>query len=426
MKRIFLSLLVVFSLQQIFCEPYLGICSLLNKDDKNATFESAGASTKRNMVEANAIQSLFYSLFYTGIEGINDDKPLIQKENKTYTNGFFNEQAKYSFYVVQSEPQDKITKIGNELHATYTITIRLSKLIADLKMNKVYYDSSNPKQMSASDVSNASGMVLPSIIVVPYKKPGEGSYADILANDYDRRVAVSTVQQGFQDINVKTIDLQSKINAANRVAQFDKNANAGQGNDRMLLQTSGADVFVEVDIEKDIDASGSRVNLMLKAYETATGNLLANEVATTNRRYKSVSSDVLCQYTVKDNLDSFLKKILKEFAPANGTKVSLSVSIDGNSSVTFNTPMGTHNYSLRNIITQWVRKNAYEGKYQSPNIVDEFMHFDYIAIPPVDQDGLKMDASQFSFYLEQYLKETEKINCSVRLEGNKIMVIIYD
>lgn len=426
MKRTILSLLLICSLQSVSAEQYLGICSLISKEDKNATFESAGSSAKRNLVEENAIRSLFNALFYTGIEGINNDKPLIQKDNKTYTNGFFNEQAKYSFYIVQSAPQDKVLKVGNDFRATYTITIKLSKLISDLKTNKVYYDSSNPMQMSASDVESTANMVLPSIIVVPLKTPEDKSYADIIQNDHERRVAVNAVQQGFEEKNITTIDLQAKLNAANRVAQYDKNAGVGQSSDRLLLQQSGADVYVEVDVYKDVQQSGSRVNLTLKAYETASGAILASSTATTNRRYQSVATDVLCYYAVKDNIGGFLDKILEKFKPSKGARVSLSVSIDGNAVRTFNDPAGKKGYTLQRVITQWVRKNAYEGKYQSPNVVGEFMTFDYIMIPPVDDDGLRMDASQFSFMLEQYLKEEEEIPCSVRLEGNKIMITIYD
>lgn len=427
MKRQYLFLLIFV----IFCsicsaEEYLGICSLVSQDDKTATFESAGMSSKSIGIEENAIKSLFYSLFYNGIEEVNHNQPLIQKENKTYTNGFFNGQAKYSFYIISCEPLGKKQKIGNAYRASYQIQIRLSKLIADLKANKVYVDTSTPYGISASDVETTSNMVLPTIIVVPYKTPNDNSFAEILQNDYDRRVAVNTVQQGFEAKNITTIDLLSKINATQRVSQYDKNAGAGQSSDRALLQQSGADIYVEVEIMKDIQESGSRVNLTLKAYETASGNIVANQVATTNRRYQTIASDVLCAYAVQDNIDEFLEQILKNFAPSKGTRVSLIVSIDGTAIRTMNDPAGQKGYSLSNVIRQWVRRNAYEGKFHMQGMVDDNMTFDYIIIPPLDQDGLRMDAAQFSFLLEEYLKETENIPCSARLEGNKIMITIYD
>ena len=426
MKRTIIFAFLFALVSSVMAEEYPGICSLVSKDDKNATFETAGMSPKLRAVEENALHSLFYSLFYTGIEGVNDGKPLVHKENKTYTNSFFNDQAKYSFYVVSSTPLDKIQKFGNDYRATYKVQIRLSKLIYDLKTNKIYVDTSNPMSLGAEDVATASNLVLPTIIVVPFKTPDDPSYASILQNDYDRRVAVNSVQKGFEDKNITTIDLLSKINAANRVSQYDKNAGAGQSSDRLLLQQSGADVYVEVDIMKDIQQSGSRVNLTLKAYETASGSIIATQQATTNRRYQTIASDVLCDYAVKDNIDAFLEQILKNFAPSKGTRVSLSVSIDGKATRTMNDPAGQRGYSLSNVIRQWVRKNAFEGKFHMQGMVDDNITFDWINIPPLDEDGLRMDAAQFSFLLESYLKETEGIPCSARLEGNKIMITIYD
>lgn len=426
MKRYIISaLLLIFTLSS-FAEEYVGICSLISQDERNATFESAGMSTKSRLVEENAIHSLFHSLFYIGIEGVNNGKPLVQKENKTYTNGFFNEQAKYSFYIISKESTEKVLKVGNEYRATYRVQIRLSKLIADLKMNKVYVDTSNPATMSASDVQSTSNMVLPTIIVVPFKTPEYNSFAEILQNDYDRRVAVSAVQKGFEEKNITTVDLLNKINATQRMSQYDKNSGAGQSSDRALLQQSGADISVEVDVMKDVQQSGSRVSLTLKASETASGNIIATQVATTNRRYQTVATDVLCAYAVQDNIDAFLEQILKNFAPSKGTRVSLSVSIDGSATRTMNDPAGSKGYALSNVIRQWVRKNAYEGKFHLQGMVDDNMTFDYIVIPPIDEDGLRMDAAQFSFLLEEYLKETENIPCSARLEGNKIMITIYD
>ena len=38
-------------------------------------------------------------------------------------------------------------------------------------------------------------MALPTIMVVPYKSNDRSSYADILKNDFDLRIAVSTVKE---------------------------------------------------------------------------------------------------------------------------------------------------------------------------------------------------------------------------------------
>ena len=124
------------------------------------------------------------------------------------------------------------------------------------------------------------------------------------------------------------------------------------------------------------------------------------------------------------SLQEFLDDIVKNFRPAGGTHVVLQFSIGGSSYMTMNSSAGANGYSLSNIIRQWVRKNAYQGKYHLQGVMDESMIFDYVTIPPKDTDGLRMDAAQFGFLLEQYLKESEGIGCSVRVDGNNILVTI--
>ena len=95
MKRYIISAILFLFTASIAAEEYVGICSLISQDERNATFESAGMSAKSRLVEENAIHSLFHTLFYVGIEDVNNGKPLVQKENKTYTNGFFKKAVKY-------------------------------------------------------------------------------------------------------------------------------------------------------------------------------------------------------------------------------------------------------------------------------------------------------------------------------------------
>jgi hypothetical protein len=119
-----------------------------------------------------------------------------------------------------------------------------------------------------------------------------------------------------------------------------------------------------------------------------------------------------------------LEDIIKNFKPAGGTRVVLLFAIDGSSSATMNDPAGTRGYALSNVLRQWVRKNAYQGKYHLQGIMDESMIFDYVTIPPKDADGIRMDAAEFAFILEQYLKEEEGIDCKMRVDGNNILVTI--
>ena len=276
--------------------------------------------------------------------------------------------------------------------------------------------------MDYSDVEYEEGMVLPTIMVVPYKRDGE-TYASILADDFDRRIAVGKVQDGFESRDVTTVDVEARIAAVKRNSEF--GANDADSNDKQLLMNSGADVYVVVDMMKDVNADGARVSLIMKAYETASGSVLASKDAIT-KRFATASTDLLCSHAVKDNLPEFLDDICKNFSKqaSNGKRVTLQFAIDGASAMTMNDRVGPNNYPLSNLIHQWVRKNSHNGKYHLQGMVDTSVIFDYVMIPPRDEDGLAMDAAQFGFMIEAWLNDTVGVPCVSRFDGTTIYITI--
>lgn len=396
MKRqlIILSLLCL-SVFALSAQTYPQIVTYESSDGVAATFTSVGVAEKSKGTADNAAASLFYTLFYVGVDGINDGRPLVTTDNKEYVNMFLN--SRYPFFVRSNEELGKPEKNANRLYqGNYRITIVYSNLIKDLERNKLH--KSREPEVKYSDVEFEEGMVLPTIMVVPYKRDGE-TYASILEADFDRRIAVSKVQDGFESRNVTTIDVEAKLAAVKRNAEF--GANDADSNDKQLLMNSGSDVYVVVDLRKDVTSEGSKVSLIMKAYETATGSVLASKDAIT-KRFATTSTDVLCSYAVKDNIPAFLDDICKNFSrqASNGKKVTLQFAIDGASSMTMSDRVGPDNYPLSNLIHQWVRKNSHNGKYHLQGIVDTSVIFDYVIVPPRDADGLAMDAAQFGFMIE--------------------------
>ena len=418
-KRILCSFLMLSVCFVTWADEYLQMVSLLSSGGGKATFISAGIATDKKEVGVNAAKSVFYTLFYQGVAEINDGKPLVNKDNKLYTNSYFNSTGRYSFYVVSIEEAEKPKKVAGNYRANYNVTIYLGRLVNDLISNKVHV-----KDLTVDDIDDTESLTKPTITVVPFLKDGE-NYAAVLEKDYDRRIAVSRVQNGFESRDITTIDFLAKLQAEKRQQHYEENA--AESNDRTLLLSSGADVYVTVDIQKETSTAGTRVSLIMKAYERVSGDVLASKDGWTNR-FRTTATDALCGYAVQDLLPSFLDDICKNFTQriSQGSRVVLRFAIDSSSSMTMSTQAGPNNYSLSNIIRQWVRKNSYKGKYHLQGIVDESMIFDYVTIPPKDADGLLMDAAQYAFLIESFLKEENGINCSSRIEGNTIFFTIFD
>ena len=391
----------------------------VSPSDKMAVFTSVGLSEKKKELMDDAKSRLFYVLFYKGISGINDGNPLVEKENIALTRPFFDGSRAYEGYIIDiSEKSDHGKKNGKYM-VSYSITISMTQLYDFVKKNGLMGD--------VKSFGDAQGPIMPTIIVVPYKKTGE-DYRSILEKDFDRRLAVSNVQDGFRSRNVSTMDLEALIRGTERRLAYENNQSVADSNDKQLLLSSGADVYVEVDLLKDSNAQGNKVSLIMKAFESATGTILASKAAVT-RRYPTASVDVLTKYAVRDELKSFLDDICSQWekpgkAAGEGTRVVLQFAIAGSSSMSFNDQVGPHNYSLANIIRQWVRKNCHKAQYHLKGVMDESIIFDSVTMPPTDEDGLPMDAAQFAFLLEVYLKEQNGVDCSSRIEGNNIMFTI--
>ena len=190
MKRIFLLVILSLSALALKAQSYPQVVTFESSDEVSATFISVGFSEKAKDVADNAAQSLFYTLFYNGVDGINGGMPLITTDNKEYVNSFLS--SRYPFFVRSNVEVTKPEKNSTKMfQGNYRITIVYSNLIKELDRNKLHI--SREPQMDYSDVEYEEGMVLPTIMVVPYKRDGE-TYASILADDFDRRIAVGKVQ----------------------------------------------------------------------------------------------------------------------------------------------------------------------------------------------------------------------------------------
>ena len=397
--------------------PMVVVCE--SADAQTAVFTSVGVADKAKDVQDNAVRSLFHTMFYLGVDGINDGKPLVSNDNQAFVQTFFS--TRMPFFVGTVEEVTKPAKSsGKTFQGTYRISVVYGNLLKDLERNKLYKAPEKP--MTFDNVEDEFGMVLPTIMVVPYKRDGE-TYSSVLESDYDRRIAVAKVQSGFESRDITTVDVEARLNAVRRNAQF--GANDADSNDKQLLMNSGADVYVVVDLHKDVNEQGARVSLIMKAYETSSGSILSSKDAIT-RRFATASTDQLCSYAVEDNVGAFLDDICKNFTKqaSGGKRVALQFTIDGSSAASMSDRVGPDDYPLSNVIRQWVRKNAYQGKFHLQGVVDESIIFDYVMIPPKDKDGLLMDAAQFGFVIEAWLNDEIGVPCMSRVDGTTIYITI--
>lgn len=416
-RLILWGLLSVCAIHLTAQELYSNEVTCVKADDNLAIVTASGISAKKKEVYDMALKSIFNAIFLNGIDGVENGQPLIGKEDSYYMSQFFG--SRYMLFVKDYETAGEPVRQPSKLYkGTVTAQILLGALKKDLIRNKLIEKSEEDRSMKEI----REQIALPTIMVVPYKRNDRNSYATILKNDFDLRIAVSTVKDGFVKLGVKTIAAEGKLEGTLRASEWEsKNADS---NDKQLLMNSGADVYVIVDLQKDISATaGSRVSLIMTARETATGMDLASRKSWTNR-FRTTDVDKLCAYAAQDVLDGFLKDISKEFARKveHGNTVVLRVSLADNAINTMNSRING-NTTLSAYIRNWVRKNAQGGRYHIQGAVDDSLIFDSVQIPAKDSDGLPLDCIAFADNLVNYLNDSG-IDSEHRVDGNTIYLTI--
>lgn len=413
MKRIFTLLAVLLCMGGLQAQDYLQIVTFESESGVNGVFTTAGAADDKKGVESDAVKSLFYTLMFSGVEGVNNDKPLVYNSNPSYTNSFFNSAARYVGYVVEAKEVDKPKKVGGRYQGTYRVTIRLKQLVNDVKKN------TGGKEAEQKADKEAKRLVpKPKIMVVPFRKDGE-DYKAILENDRDLRAAVSEVQKGFEALDIETESILSSHNSNNRRAQYEESVDAASSNLKQLLLSADADVYVVVDLEKNISASGSSVSVILTAYETATDNIWATENSWTNR-FNTTNITALCSYAVRDYLPSFLEQIVKNYNEPSSIVIQFSVK---NGSMVSMRDRCSNGRRLSDLIQEWLDDNAHDGEYHVQGIVDESAVFDDVLIPKADEKGKKMNAEKFGSRLCDALYAVG-VDTEYNTEGNNVLITV--
>ena len=404
---------VLFCMGGLQAQDYLQIVTFESESGVNGVFTTAGAADDKKGVESDAIKSLFYTLMFSGVDGVNNDKPLVYNSNPSYTNSYFNSAARYVGYVVEAKEVDKPKKVGNRYQGTYRVTIRLKQLVNDVKKN------TGGKEAEQKADKEAKRLVpKPKIMVVPFRKDGE-DYKAILENDRDLRAAVSEVQKGFEALDIETESILSSHNSNNRRAQYEESVDAASSNLKQLLLSADADVYVVVDLEKNISASGSSVSVILTAYETATDNIWATENSWTNR-FNTTNITALCSYAVRDYLPSFLEQIVKNYNEPSSIVIQFSVK---NGSMVSMRDRCSNGRRLSDLIQEWLDDNAHDGEYHVQGIVDESAVFDDVLIPKADEKGKKMNAEKFGSRLCDALYAVG-VDTEYNTEGNNVLITV--
>jgi hypothetical protein len=275
---------------------------------------------------------------------------------------------------------------------------------------------------SAADTwRNHTDAVQPKIMVVPFTKEGE-DIRTVLEGDVNKRIVLSKIKDAFGKRGHTTVDFTARLKAANTNAVF-----AGENKSDVksaIIQMSGADIYVEAEIDvAPTTEYGTKVKVILQAYEVSGGNSLSNTVGS-SQSFADVGT--VGARAVENCIDEFLNMMQTKFAAIaeNGKSVLVTIGFAPDSEYNLSSEVGSNGLLLQDEIEMWMEANAYKNNYHLQGASDTEMLFDDVRIPLKDpKTGNQYNASRFGLSLMHFFRSLG-LNIKREVKGNTIFITV--
>ena len=245
--------------------------------------------------------------------------------------------------------------------------------------------------------------VQPKIMVVPFVKEAE-DIRNVLENDVNKRIVLTKIKEAFDSRGFTTVDFLGRLKAlsmANGLA-MDNQSDLKT----MIIQQSGADIYVDAEIDVVLSGSGNGVKVIMTAYDTSTGNSLANKVGDSGKFY---TDDIgrLASKAVEGQADAFLNVMQTKFNDivANGRSINVTIGFAQTSQYSMSSEVGANGFALSDEIEMWMSENAYKGNYHIQGTTEKQMIFDDVRIPLKDDNGNNYNINKFGLKFMMFARK---------------------
>ena len=266
-----------------------------------------------------------------------------------------------------------------------------------------------------------SGMPQPKIMVIPFTKDGE-DIRNVLDNDVNRRIAITKVKEGFDSKGYTTVDFVGKLKAAgdNHLFVSDNQSDIKS----RLIEMSGCDIYVVVEMDAEQDNTGSSVNVILSAYEVSTGNSLANKVGSSGKFYTG-DFGKLTSKAVTNCIDEFVLVMNQKFAEIakNGHSVLVDFSFADGAAISMKSEIAPSKLALSDVLEDWVSKNSVNGNYHIQGTTNLKMIFDDVRIPLAGNNGNRYTTNQYALDIYKFLVSIG-LSASKDIKANSIFITL--
>ena len=263
--------------------------------------------------------------------------------------------------------------------------------------------------------------VQPRIMVVPYVKQGE-DIRTVLEADVNKRIVMAKIREAFDTRGFTTVDFIARLKALSTTSGLSMDNQADLKS--MIVQQSGADVYVDTEMDVLLSSSGNSVKVIVTAYDVSTGNSLSNKIGDSGKFY---TDDIgrLASKAIESCADEFLNTMQTKFNDIvqNGRSVSVTIGFDAASALSMSSEIGNDGLTLADEIELWMSENAYKNNYHVQGTTDKQMIFDDVRIPLKDKNGNNYNINKFGL---EFLKFARKHGLKIQrdISNNSLVVTI--
>lgn len=263
--------------------------------------------------------------------------------------------------------------------------------------------------------------VQPKIMVIPYTKQGE-DITRVIEDDINKRIVLAKIREAFDSRGFTTVDFAAKLKSLSLTSGLSQDSQSDLKS--MIIQQSGADIYVEAEMDIILSPTGNSVKTILTASDISTGASLSNKVGESGKFY---TEDIgkLGAKAVEKVADEFLDIIQVKFTDIvnNGRSISVDFSFEPTASISMSTEIGNDGLTLSDQLELWMSEHAYKNNYHIQGTTDKRMIFDDVRIPLKDDNGNNYNINKFGL---EFLKFARSIGLQItRSTVNNTLVIIF-
>lgn len=222
----------------------------------------------------------------------------------------------------------------------------------------------------------------------------------------------------FDKENFNTIDFLALLKSHSRdefISEADEQTTDAKAE---LIKQSGADIYVEAEINCVESPSGNSCDVILTAYKTSTGESLANAHGNSGQYY-TTDFGRLGALATKRLMTSFIQTMQNKFdqISQDGNAIRLSIGF-GHSGFNADT-LSSNGLPFSDVFEDWITTHSNKGNYHIQGVSTNKIVYDRVNIPLQDKDGNAYTVSKFSRDLYSYFVSLG-LKVQRTVEGNSI------